>query len=255
MTGTQLQLLGSFEVTANDVPAIVSSPGTQRLVVLLALRDRPVLRAAAAGALWPDATRELAALRLRATLARLDPAARSAIELTAGELRLDADCAIDYRDARIYAQDLLEPQYAMPRESAAKTRASIALLSRELLPDSYDDWVLPEAEDWRLLRAAALESLTAALSADNRPHLAMSAARAAIRNEPLRETAQAALIRLHLVAGNQHEALRAYERFAAVLLESLQLSPSAMLRTLVTGVGQPSQRSGILTPTTTLKDL
>lgn len=233
MTSAELRLLGSFEIAAGDEPAVTSSPGTQRLVVLLALRDRVVSRAAAAGALWPDASTDLAALRLRAALTRLDPAARSVIELVPGGLRLDAACAVDYRDARAYAEGLLEPEHPSPHETAAETRASIAVLCLELLPDSYDDWVLSEAEDWRLLRAAALEALADALSESDRPHLAMGAARAAVRNEPLRETAHAALIRLHLVAGNQHEALVIYERFAAALHEALQLSPSPMLQTLI----------------------
>lgn len=233
MTGTELRLLGSFQIEGADAPAMVSSPGSQRLVVLLALRDRVVSRAAVAGALWPDASTDLAALRLRAALARLDPAARSVVELTPGGLRLDAGCAVDYRDARAFAEGVLEPEHPRRRSTAAETRASIAVLCLELLPDHYDDWVLTEAEDWRLLRAAALEALAAALSADDRPHLAMGAARAAIRNEPMRETAHAALIRLHLVAGNHTEALRVYERYADALHEALQLSPSPMLRALV----------------------
>ncbi|UYN84617.1 MAG: transcriptional regulator [Microcella sp.] len=233
MTATHLSLLGSFEVAVSGAPAATSTAGTQRLVVLLALRDRVVSRAAVAGALWPDTTSELAALRLRTALSRLDSSAQSVVEMTPGGLRIDAACAVDYRLARQQAFDMLETEHPSPRQSAAQTRESIALLCLELLPDSYDDWVLDEAEDWRLLRAIALEALAATLSADHRPHLAMGAAQAAVRNEPLRETAQAALIRLHLVAGNQHEALRVYERFAVVLADSLQLSPSPMLRDLV----------------------
>ena len=233
MTGTGLRLLGSFEITLNDVPSVAPSHGSQRLVVLLALRDRTVSRVAAAGALWPDASTDLAAMRLRSALTRLDPAARSGVELVPAGLRLDAACAVDYRDARAYAQGLLEPEHPSPHASAAEIRTSIALLCLELLPDSYDDWVLDEAEDWRLLRASALEALAATLSTENRPHLAMGAARAAIRNEPLRETAHAALIRLHLVAGNQNEAVRVYERFALALHDALSVSPSAALRALV----------------------
>ncbi len=258
MTGARLQLLGSYEVSAPDLPAVVSTPGTQRLVVLLALRERMVSRSAIAGALWPDASIELAAVRLRAALARLDPAARSAVEVVAGGIRLDASCLVDYRDARAEAETLIEPDDDAVRRTASETRASIALMCLELLPDSYDEWVLEEAEDWRLLRAAALEALTASLSADDRPHLAMRAARAAIRNEPLRETAQAALIRLHLVAGNQHEALRVYERFAVALHEALQVSPSPLLRALVGATPPPPEtppRRGIARPATTLTDL
>lgn len=233
MAATHLSLLGSFEVGVAGAPAAAPTAGTQRLVVLLALRDRVVSRAAVADTLWPDTTSELAALRLRTALSRLDPATQSVVEMTPGGLRIDATCAVDYRHAREQALEMLETEHPSPKKSAAQTRDSIALLCLELLPDSYDDWVLDEAEDWRLLRAIALEALAATLSADQRPHLAMGAARAAVRNEPLRETAQAALIRLHLVAGNQHEALRVYERFAVLLAESLQLSPSPMLRDLV----------------------
>ena len=233
MTETQLSLLGSFEVSAADLPAVISTPGTQRLVVLLALRERMVSRAAIAGSLWPDASTDLAAMRLRTAIARLDPVARRAVEVTSTGMKLDARCAVDYRDARAQAHEMLEPEHGSPQRSAVQTRESIAVMCLELLPDSYDDWVLDEAEDWRLLRAAALEALAASLSADNRPHLAMGAARAAIRNEPLRETAQATLIRLHLVAGNQQEALRVYERFEAALYEALQLSPSPMLQALI----------------------
>ena len=236
MAGTELHLLGSFHIGTDDDPGVASSPGTQRLVVLLALRDRVVSRAAVAGALWPDTSGNLAAVRLRAALARLDPAARSLVELTPGGLRLSADCAVDYRDARAYAEGLLEPEHPAPHETAAETRESIAVLCLELLPDNYDDWVLSEAEDWRLLRATALEALSATLSAEHHPSLAMAAAQAAIRNEPLRETAQAALIRLHLVAGNQNEALHVYQRYSEALSEALHLSPSPLLRALVSGL-------------------
>jgi len=236
MTATHLSLLGSFEVSLAGTPATAPTAGTQRLVVLLALRDRVVSRAAVAGTLWPDTSTELAAMRLRTALSRLDTTAQSVVEVTSGGLRIDAACAVDYRLAREQALEILETDHSPPRRSAAQTRDSIALLCLELLPDNYDDWALDEAEDWRLLRAIALEALAATLSADQRPHLAMAAARAAVRNEPLRETAQAALIRLHLVAGNQHEALRVYERFAVVLAESLQLSPSPMLRNLVSNL-------------------
>mgnify|MGYP003647637630 CR=1 FL=1 len=113
-------------------------------------------------------------------------------------LRLDAACAVDYRDARAYAQGLLEPEHPSPHASAAEIRTSIALLCLELLPDSYDDWVLDEAEDWRLLRASALEALAATLSTEN-----------------------------------QNEAVRVYERFALALHDALSVSPSAALRALV----------------------
>lgn len=230
---TALRLLGSFAIITRGEAADDARPGEQRLIVLLALHNRVISRSAIAGMLWPESSTPHAALRLRSTITRLDSAGRSVVEVTPGGLRLTATCGVDYRDARAFAEGLLEREHPSRSVTSAQTRAAIALLCLELLPDSYDDWVLAEAEDWRLLRAAALESLTATLSATDQPHLAMGAARAAIRNEPLRETAQAALIRLHLVAGNQSEAMRVYERYCDTLDDALHVSPSPILTALV----------------------
>jgi Bacterial transcriptional activator domain len=50
----------------------------------------------------------------------------------------------------------------------------------------------------------------------------------------LRETAQSALIRAHLVEGNRTEALRQYETYRRLLWSEVRLPPSDALRTLVT---------------------
>ena len=50
-----LSVLGSFQFRAGDTaPALPS--GSQRLLALLALRDRSVTRLMIAGTLWPDST-------------------------------------------------------------------------------------------------------------------------------------------------------------------------------------------------------
>ena len=50
-----------------------------------------------------------------------------------------------------------------------------------------------------------------------------------IAEEPLRESAQTALIEAHLCEGNAIEARRQFERFAALLWEELRMRPSAGL--------------------------
>jgi len=69
--------------------------------------------------------------------------------------------------------------------------AAVPVLSADLLPDWYDDWVLLEAEDWRQLRLHALEALAGRLIALGRWGEAANAAGAAVRAEPLRESARA----------------------------------------------------------------
>jgi SARP family transcriptional regulator, regulator of embCAB operon len=106
-------------------------------------------------------------------------------------------------------------------------------LSADLLPDWYEDWALIEAEDWRQLRLHALDALTERLIAQGRYADATSAALAAVKAEPLRETSHAALIRVHLAEGNRAEALAAFERYRALLQAELGVAPSTRLQALI----------------------
>lgn len=113
------------------------------------------------------------------------------------------------------------------------TSATISALSSDLLPDWYDDWAIIEAEDWLQLRLHALEALAGKLTAAGRFGDAIQAARAAIEADPLRESAHATLIRVHVAEGNQPEALDAFASYGALLLEELGLEPTPLLRALV----------------------
>src|SRR5262249_8306510 len=85
-------------------------------------------------------------------------------------------------------------------------------LSIGLLPAWYDDWLIEAREGVRQLRLHGLELLTDELSQNGRHGEAIQAALAAVRLEPLRETAHAALIKAHLAEGNRSEAVRQYHR-------------------------------------------
>ena len=65
---------------------------------------------------------------------------------------------------------------------------------------------------------------------------AAGAARAAMKVEPLRESAHASLIRVHLAGGNQSEALRVYERYRTLLRSVLDLEPTAHITALVASI-------------------
>ncbi|MGY1684989.1 BTAD domain-containing putative transcriptional regulator [Geodermatophilus sp. SYSU D00867] len=109
-------------------------------------------------------------------------------------------------------------------------------LRGELLPGWYEDWVLLERERLRQLRMHALEEVAARLAAAGRYGEALQAAYAAVRAEPLRESAYRVLIRVHLAEGNAAEALRAYEQFRVVLTRDMGLEPSEQMTRLVTGL-------------------
>lgn len=230
----RITLLGAFALSVGGRTIGPLSIGSQRLLVFLALHDRVVGRAAMAGRMWPDATDERAGISLRSALSRLDPDTREAILSAAADLSLADTVIVDLRTAQALARRLLEPGAAV--RNADLSASAIAALSSELLPDWYDDWVVAEAEDWRQLRMNALEALSEALVAAGRLADAAGAARAAMKVEPLRESAHATLIRVHLAEGNQSEALRVYNRYSLLLSSALGLDPTGHLSDLVAGI-------------------
>jgi SARP family transcriptional regulator, regulator of embCAB operon len=56
---------------------------------------------------------------------------------------------------------------------------------------------------------------------------------AAVGADPLRESAHAALIKVHLAEHNQSEALREFKRYYDLLRAELDIEPTAQLRRLV----------------------
>ena len=197
----------------------------------MALHSQPVARPLVAGTLWPEVSERRAYATLRSSLCRLDPVARKALRVDPVAVRLADEVAVDLQNARALAYRLLAPT-ATPSEDDLGP-AAIAVLSRDLLPGWYEDWVLLESEDWRQLRLHALEALADHLSAAGRFGEAALAAGATIRADPVRESARACLIRVHLTEGNRSEALREFERFSHILKAELGLTPTPQLRRLV----------------------
>ena len=99
----------------------------------------------------------------------------------------------------------------------------------DLLPGWCDDWVLYERERLRQRTLHALESLSRRLAEAGRAADAVDAALLAVAAEPLRESAQRALIEAHLAEGNRAEALRTYETYRRLLRTSSTSTPSPAL--------------------------
>jgi SARP family transcriptional regulator, regulator of embCAB operon len=227
-------VLGGFHLWWKGSVQIGIPRASQRLLAFLALHGGVVNRAAVAGTLWPDATESHAYSNLRSAVARLKGTGRTALRASKLELGLTEDVTVDLRHAQALARRLLDPT-ARPGQSDLGAAAVMAL-SADLLPGWYDDWVVIEAEDWRQLRLHALEALARRLTAAGRWGEAADAASAAVRAEPLRESARVALIEVHLTEGNQSEALREFARYRTLLHAELGLEPTPRLRRLVQGL-------------------
>lgn len=226
----RLTLIGRFALWRGSEELAVAASG-QRLIALLALRDRPVGRLHVAGILWPDYPTERSLAVLRTTLWRVNQSGEQVIAAAPSLLRLDPGIQVDVRDLIAFARRLAETE-DLPGLVDLDS-VSLADLVGDLLPDWYDDWLQDEREGLRQTRLHALESLARGLSAASRHADAIQAALAAIQLEPLRESAHRTLIEMHLAEGNRSEAWRQFQRCRRLLREELGVDPSDSMRFLV----------------------
>lgn len=101
------------------------------------------------------------------------------------------------------------------------------------LPAWDEPWLLIERERQRQLRMHALETLSAALAQQGQYPQAITAALAAVRAEPLRESSQRKLIAAHLAEGNISEAVRQLTAYRTLLRVELGITPSRPLEAMV----------------------
>jgi DNA-binding SARP family transcriptional activator len=233
----RVTLLSGFAIYPDDrdrkTVVGVLPPAVQRLVAHLCLSGRPA-RAAVAGRLWPDVSEQQAQGSLRSALWRLQKVSPGLLDVSGGALALAGDVQVDVRELGEWAQ-----RVSALGEGGADPEIPPYELRGELLPGWYDDWVLLEREQLRQLRMHALERVAVRLAAAGRHGEALQVAYAAVREEPLRESARRVVVRVHLAEGNVAEAVRAYEDFSATLLDELGVVPTPEMTRLISGIPRP----------------
>jgi len=196
--------------------------GSKQLLAFVALRRRRVERRQAAGTLWPCGDEERAAGNLRSALWRLRRAGINVLITDKWSLALSGDVLVDLHLTEQWATRLIDGQAA--GDDLAVTPSVIDAL--DLLPGFYDDWVLMERERIRQRILHALEVLSETLAAEGRFADAIEAAMLATGAEPLRESAQRALIKAHIAEGNLTEARRSYRAYHNLVYRELGVAPS-----------------------------
>ncbi len=225
----QLGLLAGFELTRDGL-SIPLSTGPQHLLAYLALSERLLRRVHVAGVLWADVSDERAAGNLRSALWRLRLAGLDLVEVKRGCLSLSPDVAVDVREVSRLAKFVLDPG------TDVTTLGLEELVAGELLPDWYDDWVVLERERQHQICLHLFEGLCQRWTKVGHYEKAVMAGLAAVAGEPLRESAQRALIGAYLAEGNSVEAVRQYRLYCSLLREELSLAPSAQMTGLLSGL-------------------
>ncbi|MER7010248.1 BTAD domain-containing putative transcriptional regulator [Saccharopolyspora sp. NPDC000359] len=220
--GAHIRVLGRFE--CSYAGRRTSLPlGAQRLLALLALEPDGLHRAIAGEHLWPASSRNRAAGNLRSALWRARRiGGTTVIQCEGPRLRVAEGVGVDLHTARSLARKVMES----PQAVELGHEELIDALSRELLPDWTDDWLVVAREQWEQIRLHALEGVARHLRGQRHYIGALKAALAAVAVEPIRESAHRIIMEVHADEGNTGSAIRHYQQYRALLLRELGVAPS-----------------------------
>ena len=230
-------LIGPFEVRYAAAPLALPL-GAQRVLAFLAFAQRPLLRRYVAEVIWPDTTGDRAAANLRSALWRLRQPGFELIQCIGPQLGLASGLKVDLHLVTAQIERILTVGAELG-EGDYDARP----LSGDILTGWYDDWVLLERDRHLQRRLHALEALSERLVAMGRLRAAVEAAHAAVAGEPLRETAQLALVRAYLAEGNRPAAILQYQSYRELLRDAMGLEPSDLLTSVVDGL--PTSDGGL----------
>jgi predicted ATPase/DNA-binding SARP family transcriptional activator len=217
-----IRLFGPFEVRRNGIP--LPRPRTRKgrwLLALLILRaGAEVERNWLAGTLWPDSSEPQAFTSLRNSLADL----RQMLGPDAVRLHSPSRCTLclDLAGAEV---DLLAFDAAIGRGDPPSLEAAAGLYRGPLLEGCAEEWVLQERRVREQAYLMALETLAAHAMAHEEPAAAERHLRLAVAVDPLRESAQRALMQALAAGGNYAAALLAYRELRLLLHRELNAGP------------------------------
>jgi DNA-binding SARP family transcriptional activator len=221
----ELDLLQGFELRHRGV--VFEIPQTsQRVVAFLAIHERTLHRPYVAGSLWPDVSETRADGSLRSAIWRMSDLGLDIVAAANGGIRLSPEIRIDM--AR-FVKDAHQLDGLPPADLVHLA----AGFERELLPDWYDDWIIEWRERWRQIRFHALEEVAGCLIQAGLYGRAIEVGLAAVRAEPLRESAHRVVIQAHLTEGNRPEAIRQFREYEELLRVELRVAPSPKMLALV----------------------
>lgn len=237
MPGLRFRLFGKFTayLDAGLVKGLEASKDQELLSYLLIHRDRPHSREAVATLLWGDSSTEKSKKYLRQALWHLQAALNSDAENDCGVLMVDHDwlslnprsnLSTDVADfERAYANAEGVSGRQLDAEQAQALKSAVALYNDDLLPGSYQDWILFERERLQNMYLLMLDKLIGYLQFNGVYEVAQGYGATILRYDPARERTHRQLMHLYSLAGDRTSALRQFERCVSALKEELGVRP------------------------------
>lgn len=236
-SGLVWQLLGASRLTRGGTLLVLPTRKIEILLAYLALRHSvPSTRQQLAFLLYPDSIDAQARTNLRNLLHRLHTA------LPDADIFLGSDAQnIWWREDTPVTLDVFEFEQALAQadqaalagehaiESGMLERA-VALYQGDLMPDCYDDWIVPERERLQRLFIRAVGRLAEVYEQTRKYQSAIAYANRLLELDPFHESAYLALMRSSAALGERGAALRTYHRCLTTFRQELNTEPGQGIR-------------------------
>jgi len=124
------------------------------------------------------------------------------------------------------------------------------LYQGDLLPDCYEDWIIPERERLHHTHLQMLRQLIDDLAHQHDYPSAISYANRLRNSDPLQENAYQRLMELHEATGDRASALRIYHDCQSMLERELGVQPAPETRSLYERIMNPPSTPAVVKPPT-----
>ncbi len=242
-----VQLFGGVQLIWGDsAPSTLHPPRLEGLLAFLILhRDAPQMRQHLAFLFFPDSPEAQARTNLRNLLHLLHQALPQADCF----LRTDSQ-TVQWRADAPFTLDVACFESALQTATdAAGWHTAVEMYRGDLVPNCYDDWILPERERLRLEYVEALERLVMCYEQEENFFAARKYAQRLLVTDPLREETYRHLMRLSALNGDRAGVVRYHNQCVNVLARELAVEPgaetlatyqAALRRTTETRVDKPN---------------
>lgn len=239
MVALTIRLFGRFEIRFEDHPtgALNARRARELLSYLVLHRNHPQHREALAGLLWENVEPAQARKYLRQALWQVQTALHPYVA-TEGAQPLEVDpewiqlngcdqLKVDvfrFEEATCSCHGI--PGAQLDDAGRQSLEDAARLYRGDLLEGWYQDWCLLERERLQNDFLDALEKLVCSCEARCDSERGLNHAKRMLGVDPAREQVHRHIMRLHVLAGNRTQALRAFQRCERVLMQELGVTPS-----------------------------
>ncbi|MDF2434573.1 MAG: hypothetical protein JWP44_4204 [Mucilaginibacter sp.] len=240
-----IRLFGTFDVQVNDqpLPRLRSQKGQWLLALLILRQGQQVERSWLAGVLWPESADSQALANLRLSLTDLRRSlGRAVIHLVAPTPRT---LRFDQAGASV---DVSAFDAAILKGDTASLEAATAVYRGALLEGCEEEWLLPERHERAEAYSGALETLAKQARAAGHPEQALPFLKKLIAADPLRTSAQRALMQALADTGDHAAVTQVYRDFRLYLHEALHTQPDPETCALYEKLRAGRKKMGAMSP-------